>query len=318
MVHSYKELYNIVLIKSRRKFKMDLNVNRNSEPSQLKITDISPNGIECIDIIRHYTCDIANALKYLWRAGLKPELGKDDADKEIEDLKKAMWYINDYKECRIHPDNLVAESSIGTIIVGATGHSIDKITEGYDENVKEAIGCLLRVGIIYGGDVRHIVAWRNMLNLSIEAIQKQIIDIGMMLTAKELQSTVDVLNGKGVEGEHYVSKPGCNRDTEPEHYDPLNLLIVFGRAYSLTNEVRKKDNGAVYPPCEVCDLRNECVSKDGTESMKFLCLLHGASDNEYYQEVGYCKYSPSFGTIEVIDEMKEAEKELKEMDENDE
>ena len=24
-----------------------------------------PAGIECIDIIRHYTCDIANALKYL-------------------------------------------------------------------------------------------------------------------------------------------------------------------------------------------------------------------------------------------------------------
>ena len=42
-----------------------------------------PAGIECIDIIRHYTCDIANAIKYLWRAGLKPEMGKQDAEKKI-------------------------------------------------------------------------------------------------------------------------------------------------------------------------------------------------------------------------------------------
>ena len=56
-----------------------------------------PNGIECIDIIRHYVCDIANAIKYLWRAGLKPEMGMEDAEKEIEDLKKALWYIEDYR-----------------------------------------------------------------------------------------------------------------------------------------------------------------------------------------------------------------------------
>jgi hypothetical protein len=56
-----------------------------------------PNGIECIDIIRHYTCDIANAIKYCWRAGLKPEMGMEDAEKEIEDLKKALWYIEDYR-----------------------------------------------------------------------------------------------------------------------------------------------------------------------------------------------------------------------------
>ncbi len=30
-----------------------------------------------------------NAIKYLWRAGLK------DSDNEIQDLEKAMWYIND-------------------------------------------------------------------------------------------------------------------------------------------------------------------------------------------------------------------------------
>lgn len=54
-----------------------------------------PSGIECIEIIRHYCFSIGNAIKYLWRAGLKKELGLEDKQKEIEDLKKAAWYIKD-------------------------------------------------------------------------------------------------------------------------------------------------------------------------------------------------------------------------------
>ena len=57
-----------------------------------------PSGIECIEVVRHYCFPIGNAIKYLWRAGLKKEQGIDEIDKEIEDLKKAIWYIND----RIH------------------------------------------------------------------------------------------------------------------------------------------------------------------------------------------------------------------------
>lgn len=41
-------------------------------------------GIECIDVVENFNFNIGNAIKYLWRAGLK-----DDA---IEDLKKAAWY----------------------------------------------------------------------------------------------------------------------------------------------------------------------------------------------------------------------------------
>lgn len=48
-----------------------------------------PSGVECIDIVRHRNYNIGNAIKYLWRAGLKNE------DKHIEDLKKAVFYIND-------------------------------------------------------------------------------------------------------------------------------------------------------------------------------------------------------------------------------
>lgn len=48
-----------------------------------------PSGIECITITRHHDFAIGNAIKYLWRAGLK------DSDNEIQDLEKAIWYIND-------------------------------------------------------------------------------------------------------------------------------------------------------------------------------------------------------------------------------
>lgn len=52
---------------------------------------------ECIEIIRHYTCDIANVIKYLWREGEKEEKGLTRQQKAIEDLKKAIWYLEDYR-----------------------------------------------------------------------------------------------------------------------------------------------------------------------------------------------------------------------------
>ena len=48
-----------------------------------------PSGVECLEITRHRNFNVGNAIKYLWRAGLK------DDSKTIEDLKKAVFYIND-------------------------------------------------------------------------------------------------------------------------------------------------------------------------------------------------------------------------------
>jgi len=45
-----------------------------------------PSGVECIQITEHYNFCIGNAIKYLWRAGLKADA--------IEDLKKARWYLD--------------------------------------------------------------------------------------------------------------------------------------------------------------------------------------------------------------------------------
>lgn len=52
-------------------------------------------GIEVIDITRHMDFCSGNAVKYLLRAGHKSEEGYSAKQKEIEDLKKAIWYIND-------------------------------------------------------------------------------------------------------------------------------------------------------------------------------------------------------------------------------
>ena len=53
-----------------------------------------PSGVECIEITKHRDFCIGNAIKYLWRAGIKQEDGMTDKQKQIEDLEKAIWYIN--------------------------------------------------------------------------------------------------------------------------------------------------------------------------------------------------------------------------------
>lgn len=52
-------------------------------------------GIEVIDITRHLDFDSGNAVKYILRAGHKKEAEISDLDKEIEDTKKAIWYLED-------------------------------------------------------------------------------------------------------------------------------------------------------------------------------------------------------------------------------
>lgn len=44
-----------------------------------------PSGVECIQITEHMGFCLGNAVKYIWRADLKSDA--------IEDLRKAVWYI---------------------------------------------------------------------------------------------------------------------------------------------------------------------------------------------------------------------------------
>lgn len=54
-----------------------------------------PSGIECIEITRHRNFNIGNAIKYLWRAGLKEDKDRKLINKQVEDLNKAVWYLVD-------------------------------------------------------------------------------------------------------------------------------------------------------------------------------------------------------------------------------
>jgi len=153
---------------------------------------LGKNGIETIDIIRHYTCDIANALKYLMRAGKKSEMGMDDADKEIEDLKKALWYIEDYRKHvnkrSIYTlvkaaknakqfgitDKVVCEAQVGI----KTGHELEQIVKGYDKHIADAMWQLLQIGLISDeGKIYMPRTWRSMLDVAVKHIQDRILDI---------------------------------------------------------------------------------------------------------------------------------------------
>ena len=45
-----------------------------------------PSGVECIQVTEHMNFCRGNAIKYIWRAG--------DKSDEVEDLKKARWYLD--------------------------------------------------------------------------------------------------------------------------------------------------------------------------------------------------------------------------------
>ncbi len=45
-----------------------------------------PSGVECIEVTEHFNFNKGNAIKYIWRSS--------DKGKEVEDLRKARWYID--------------------------------------------------------------------------------------------------------------------------------------------------------------------------------------------------------------------------------
>jgi hypothetical protein len=47
-----------------------------------------PSGVEAVQICEHFNFNVGNAVKYLWRAGLKP------GSEMLEDLKKSRRYID--------------------------------------------------------------------------------------------------------------------------------------------------------------------------------------------------------------------------------
>ena len=63
-----------------------------NSPNHYKSAGICSNcnePFEAIDITRHYNFNLGNALKYIIRSG------KKDSNPIIQDLKKAIFYLND-------------------------------------------------------------------------------------------------------------------------------------------------------------------------------------------------------------------------------
>lgn len=63
-----------------------------------------PSGVECITITEHMSFCLGNAIKYIWRAGLKPTNHSDD--NTIQDLEKAKGYLEREIERRKHEQHV--------------------------------------------------------------------------------------------------------------------------------------------------------------------------------------------------------------------
>ena len=108
---------------------MESNVNHPKHYAGVPVT------VECIDVTRHLPFSLGNAVKYLWRAGKK-----GGPEKEIEDLEKAKWYLNDWKAWqRLSPEK---DFFVARII-------FQMISQDDMENFRiEAIGHVLRCDML--------------------------------------------------------------------------------------------------------------------------------------------------------------------------
>jgi len=85
-----------------------------------------PSGIECIDITRHMGFNLGNVIKYVWRADLK---------EGIDDLKKAVWYLQDEikkREATLLPGEYFGDENFGIkrsprVEIKRTNHDITYI-----------------------------------------------------------------------------------------------------------------------------------------------------------------------------------------------
>lgn len=65
-----------------------------------------PAGIECIEVIAPMIYPVGTAIRYLWRAGLKP------GAKDVQDVEKAIWNLNYYLEQLKNPVVIVDGASL--------------------------------------------------------------------------------------------------------------------------------------------------------------------------------------------------------------
>lgn len=76
-------------------------------------------GLECIDYSRHMNFCVGNAFKYIWRAGQKDDI--------IQELTKALWYLNDHNSIRSMPIASKAHLPIPALAKVFKGHQKDAL-----------------------------------------------------------------------------------------------------------------------------------------------------------------------------------------------
>lgn len=109
--------------------------NKNDQINHPKHYTSDPSGIECIDVTRHRNFNIGNAIKYLWRAGLKEDKDRKLIDKQVEDLNKAVWYLVDEIH-RLGGRCTVKTDSINTCLP-IDNESIINATLNYHEKIND-------------------------------------------------------------------------------------------------------------------------------------------------------------------------------------
>ena len=107
--------------------------NKNDQVNHPKHYTSDPSGIECIDITRHRNFNIGNAIKYLWRAGLKEDKDRKLIDKQVEDLNKAVWYLVD----EIHRLGCTVKTDSINTCLPIDNESIINATLNYHEKIND-------------------------------------------------------------------------------------------------------------------------------------------------------------------------------------
>lgn len=132
-----------------------------------------PSGVECIDIIRHHVCDIANAMKYLWRAGLKSEAGMSQRQKEREDCLKAVWYLRDYMQnaSKVQRVSVVAGTK------HPSGIDCETVASCYRAEIAQAFREIWLVGLISDGVLIRPRCEMTRVFRAIRAIERHIINL---------------------------------------------------------------------------------------------------------------------------------------------
>ena len=88
-----------------------------------------PSGVECIEVARILEFDIGNAFKYVWRAGSKLDT--------IEDLKKALFYLNDASKLKkFRRIKGRVKKGVAILVLKANIHEPDPLK-------REALSCIV-------------------------------------------------------------------------------------------------------------------------------------------------------------------------------